>query len=335
MHMADALINVAVGTTMNAVSAGGLGYAVKKGTVTIEDNKVPLMGVMGAFVFAAQMINFTIPATGSSGHLGGGIMLAMLLGPHAAFITIAAVLAVQALFFGDGGLLALGCNIFNLGFLTCYVAYPLFVKPLLRRTVTRKRLMIGAMIGAVLGLQMGAFAVVIQTQLSGITALSFGSFALLMQPIHLAIGVVEGLITAAVVTTVYEARPELLNLQVPVEKKARASAKKVLLAIMMSAILIGGGLSLFASEYPDGLEWAIEKVTGGEELDTKATIHQNLEKVQETTAILPDYNLKDSESRAGGSFAGVVGVSITLGIILLAGGMIKLLQNRAKSKIIT
>ena len=110
MHMADALLSPAVGGTMWAASALSIAYSSKKLRSEADDRKVPLMGVLGAFVFAAQMINFTIPATGSSGHLGGGLLLAILLGPHAAFLTIASVLVVQALFFADGGLLALGCK---------------------------------------------------------------------------------------------------------------------------------------------------------------------------------------------------------------------------------
>ncbi len=107
MHMADALITPAVGGVMMAVGAGAIGYSVKKVKEELDDKKVPLMGVMGAFVFAGQMINFTIPATGSSGHIGGGILLAALLGPYAAFLVLSAVIIIQALFFADGGLLAL------------------------------------------------------------------------------------------------------------------------------------------------------------------------------------------------------------------------------------
>ena len=125
MHMADALISPAVGGTMWAASAGLIGYCSKKLKDDLDDRKIPLMGVVGAFIFAAQMINFTIPGTGSSGHIGGGMILAILLGPHAAFLTMASVLFIQALFFADGGLLALGCNIFNLGFFPCFLAYPL------------------------------------------------------------------------------------------------------------------------------------------------------------------------------------------------------------------
>jgi cobalt/nickel transport system permease protein len=110
------------------VSGGLIAFCARKVKRTLRDNLVPMMGVLGAFIFAAQMINFSIPGTGSSGHLGGGLILTVLLGPYAAFIVIASVLTVQALFFADGGLLALGCNIFNLGVFPAFVAYPLIYR---------------------------------------------------------------------------------------------------------------------------------------------------------------------------------------------------------------
>src|SRR5512138_2825349 len=128
MHMADALLSPAVGGAMWAASAGTIAYCAKKVRAELDDSKVPLMGVLGAFIFAAQMINFSIPATGSSGHLGRGLLLAILLGPCAAFLTIASVLVIQALFFADGGLLALGCNIFNMGFFPAFITYPFIYK---------------------------------------------------------------------------------------------------------------------------------------------------------------------------------------------------------------
>ena len=114
MHMADALISPIVGGAMLVATVGVAAYSIKKVKYDLDDKKIPLMGVMGAFIFAAQMINFSIPGTGSSGHLGGGLLLAIILGPYAGFLTMASILIIQALFFGDGGLLALGCNIFNL-----------------------------------------------------------------------------------------------------------------------------------------------------------------------------------------------------------------------------
>ena len=155
MHMADALLSPAVGGAMWAVTAGLTAYSAKKLKESPDDSRVPLMGVLGAFVFAAQMINFSIPATGSSGHLGGGMILAILLGPHAAFLTLASVLVVQALFFADGGLLALGCNIFNMGFFTCFFAYPFIYKKIVGAGASRKTIFIAAALSAVIGLQLG------------------------------------------------------------------------------------------------------------------------------------------------------------------------------------
>ena len=116
MHMADALVSATVAGTMYALSAGAAAYSVKKIRLENDDKKIPVMGVMGAFIFAAQMINFTIPGTGSSGHLCGGMLLTALLGPYAAFLTLISVLLIQCLFFADGGLLAFGCNVWNMAF---------------------------------------------------------------------------------------------------------------------------------------------------------------------------------------------------------------------------
>src|SRR5512134_3802351 len=132
--MADALLSPTVGAAFLTASGATLAYCARHVGKTLDDHRVPLMGVLGAFLFAAQMINFTIPATGSSGHLGGGLLLAILLGPAAAFLAIASVLTVQALFFADGGLLALGCNLFNLGFIPAFIVYPFIYKPILGRT---------------------------------------------------------------------------------------------------------------------------------------------------------------------------------------------------------
>ena len=211
MHMADALISPAVGGTVWAATAALTAYSAKKVKEDLDERKVPLMGVLGAFIFAAQMINFSIPATGSSGHLGGGMILSILLGPYAAFLTMASVLTVQALFFADGGLLALGCNIFNLGFFPCFLTYPLIYKRIVRDRPTPGRIAVGGSLAAIVGLQLGASGVVLETILSGISELTFWTFVLLMQPIHLAIGVVEGLATTAVVLFVRKARPEVIE----------------------------------------------------------------------------------------------------------------------------
>lgn len=320
MHMADALITPIVGGAMWAASTGVASYSVKKVQQDLDEKKIPLMGVMGAFVFAAQMINFTIPGTGSSGHIGGGILLAILLGPHAGFITMASILAIQALFFADGGLLALGANIFNLGFYTCYLAYPLIYKNIVKKEMTKTRIFVGSFLSAIIGLQFGAFSVVLQTLFSGKTELPFNTFVLMMQPIHLAIGIVEGLLTAAVVTFVWNARPEILQSS-SVKISNGVSYKKVMVILLCATVFIGGILSWYASSNPDGLEWSIENVMGTPELEASGGIYDTLSNLQEKTAFLPDYSFKtDSEAKiesnspinGGTSLSGIIGILLTL-----------------------
>lgn len=325
MHMADALVSPAVGGTVWALSAATIVYASSQVKKSGNDRVVPLMGVLGAFVFAAQMINFTIPLTGSSGHLAGGMLLAALLGPAAAFLTISSVLVVQALFFADGGLLALGCNILNLGFIPAFLIYPLLYKPLAGDAPVRGRLVAASVISAVVALQLGALSVVLQTTLSGISSLPFTSFLLLMQPVHLAIGLIEGLVTATVLLFVLKARPELLK---GASSNQPASAlRPVLAGFMVAALFIGGLLSWFASSHPDGLEWSISRTTGADELHgPEQGLHGLLAGLQEKLAILPDYNFRKEESvsqsvesNAGTSLAGITGSLATLLIALGAG----------------
>ncbi|HOW98138.1 MAG TPA: energy-coupling factor ABC transporter permease [Kiritimatiellia bacterium] len=293
MHMADALISPAVGGTMWAASAGLLAWCARKIRQTLDHRLVPMMGVLGAFIFASQMINFSIPGTGSSGHLGGGLILAILLGPHAAFLVIASVLTVQALFFADGGLLALGCNIWNLGFYPAFIAFPFIYKPLAGANRATPRAWAAAILAAVIGLQLGAFSVVLETTASGISELPFGSFVLLMSPVHLAIGIVEGLATATVVAFVARARPEAVP-----SPAGSASLKPALIGLGIAALIVGGAVSWFASAHPDGLEWSIAKVSGREEVGGGAALHEKLARVQEKTAFLPDYGFQPAEEPA-------------------------------------
>lgn len=344
MHMADAFISPAVGGIM-LVAAAGLGaYSIKKIQSDMDEKKIPLMGVMGAFVFAAQMINFSIPGTGSSGHLGGGLLLAALLGPYAGFLTMASVLLIQALFFGDGGLLAIGCNVFNLGFFTCFIAYPIIYRWFTRKGLTSGRIFTASISSAVIGLQLGAFSVVLETFLSGKTELPFGTFLLFIQPIHLAIGVVEGVVTAAVVTFVWRARPEILEQAAAGKAYGNISIKKVVTGIIIATIVAGGILSWFASTNPDGLEWSMFKTAGKTELEASGRIHEAFSEIQGKTVILPDYNLKEDDTNkknqreetatasvyAGTSLSGLAGGALTLILAALAGFIVSLVKRKQR-----
>lgn len=299
MHMADALISPAVGGTLWVATAGLTAFCAKKLKDNMDDSRAPLMGVLGAFIFASQMINFTIPATGSSGHLGGGMILTILLGPYAAFLTMASVLTVQALFFADGGLLALGCNIFNLGFFPCFVAYPFIYKRIAGERPSRGRILTGALTASIAALQLGAAAVVLETFFSGISELPFKTFLLLMQPIHLAIGFVEGVVTAAVVAFVWKARPEVLEAAAAPKPMGRLAVKSVLAGLLAVTVTTGGALSWFASSHPDGLEWSMFRVSGEETLEApEQGIHSLLGELQAKTSFLPDYGFKPTEGKA-------------------------------------
>jgi cobalt/nickel transport system permease protein len=334
MHMADALLSPAVGGVMWAAAAGTLGYSAKKAKTDLSDQKVPLMGVLGAFIFAVQMITFTIPGTGSSGHLGGGMILAILLGPYMALLTLSSVLMVQALIFSDGGLLALGCNIINLGFFPCFIAYPLIYLRIAGRRPSRYRILLGSILAATIGLQLGSLGVVIETVGSGIAELPFIAFAVLMQPIHLAIGVIEGVVTAVVIVFVWRARPEILGESSSGRLPEDLPIKNVLIGFLAATVLTGGILIWFASTHPDGLEWAIDRVTGSKTIQAPdAAIHGLAARIQEKTAQLPDYDYPLAGSpdtgkasgtlMPGKALSGLVGGALTLLVVVLIGVVLK------------
>ena len=234
-----------------------------------------------------------------------------------------------------GGLLALGANVWNMAFYGCFVGYFLIYRPLMQGKLLsgkgRTKLVLASILGCVVTLQLGAFSVVVETSLSGITALPFGAFAALMQPIHLAIGLVEGGITAAVLLFVYQTRPELLQCA-SAGAKNRCSRRAALAILAAAALVIGGGLSLLASSNPDGLEWSL---FGNEEAGYSANMGLDEEAygaesaaaekaaaVQEKTSLLPDYNFAGSDSATGTSVSGLVGcalVAALAAIISLAG----------------
>lgn len=332
MHMADALVAPAVAGTMYACSAAVAAYSVKQVRLDLDPKKVPVMGVMGAFVFATQMINFTIPGTGSSGHLCGGMLLSALLGPYAGFLTMIGVLLIQGLLFADGGLLALGCNVWNMAFYGCFLGAMLIWKPMMKRGMSKAKIVAASILGCVLTLQLGALSVCLETLASGITELPFGVFVGTMQPIHLAIGFVEGLITAAVLVFVYEARPELLlGNSAEEEEKGRFSFRKTMVVLAAATVLIGGILSLAASSDPDGLEWSIERLTGSAELEAEGGIYETAGNIQEAAALLPDYAFKGSESALGTAFSGVVGGAVVL--VVCVGGcyLFKLFRKKERA----
>ena len=316
MHMADALLSPTVGGTILAVSAGILADSVRDVRKNFDESRIPLMGVAGAFVFAAQMVNFAIPGTGSSGHIGGAVLLTALLGPSPAFIVMAGVLLIQALFFADGGLLAWGCNLFNLGFFGCFLAYPYLFRPIAGKKMSRPRVLSASIVSCLVSMELGALAVTLETLLSGVTELPFAVFVSVMLPIHLAIGLGEGVATAAVLLFVRNHLPEADSLRLE-EKKF--SIVRLSLVMGLTSLLIGGGLSLLASGKPDGLEWSMEQTAGSTELESSGAVHSFFADLAEKIAMLPDYAFPGSETPLGTAVAGIVGV-LLCGVLLGLGG---------------
>jgi cobalt/nickel transport system permease protein len=261
------------------------------------------------------------------------VLLAAILGPFPALITLASVLLIQCLFFADGGLLAYGCNVINMAATSCLLAFPFIYKPIVAKGLTKKTITLGSILAVVAGLQLGAFGVVLETLFSGVTELPFGTFVLLMQPIHLAIGLVEGVVTAAVLCFVHSARPELLESAVSGGKvEGGVRIGRIVTVFAVVAALVAGALSIFASANPDGLEWAMEKTAGTAELERDGAVFEAAAGTVERTAFLPDYAFKNGEGSGGETaVAGIVGSLIT---VIIAGGAGLLIHavHRARKK---
>ncbi|TIC80526.1 energy-coupling factor ABC transporter permease [Crenobacter intestini] len=326
MHMADALLSPEVGASFLAASLTALVIGARRLQASLQEDSqlVALMGVLGAFVFAAQMINFSIPGTGSSGHLGGGMLLAILLGPWAGLIVIASVLLVQALFFADGGLLAWGANVFNLGVISCLILYPLVYCTLAGDGNSRARVTLAAVLACTLSTILGAAGIALETAASGITRLPLPEFLALMIPIHLVIGLVEGLVTAGVLTALAQ-RPGGFS-----GRPLQAGGRGIIASFILAALLTGGVLSWLASEHPDGLEWSVERLRATSLLEEApvGTLHRQSAQVQQLTSVLPDYELPNALPSngvvvPGVSIAGIVGSVVTLALVALVALMLR------------
>ncbi len=210
MHIPDGFLNAATAATTYVVSVGGIGNAVRIANKKLGEKHIPLMGILAAFIFAAQMLNFPV-AGGTSGHMIGAALVAILLGPWAAVIIMSAVLIAQCLIFQDGGLLALGANIFNMGIVAGFGAY--YIYKLLGSVLgnsSRGRLASG-FIAAWGSVVLSSSACAIELAISGASPL--GVVLPAMAGVHALIGIGEGLITMAVVSVIMASRVDLLGLQ--------------------------------------------------------------------------------------------------------------------------
>jgi len=301
VHIPDGFLDAKTAIGAGVISAAGLAIAVRHVQRTLPPRKVPLLGLSAAFIFAAQMLNFPVIG-GTSGHLIGGVLAALLLGPGAAVVVMAAVLIVQCFLFADGGVTALGANLFNMALLAPLAGYG--VAQLTRRIVPGQRgLIVAAAFGGWCSTVAAAISCAGQLALSGIVA--WGTAFPAMVGIHMLIGVGEGLVTALVLATVVRARPELLN-------EPASGAEPMSGSVIGLGLVVALGLALFvapvACSWPDGLEKVAQTLGFAPKAATQPLL----------AAPIPEYELPGVGSPVVAvALAGAVGTLVVFSLSLL------------------
>ena len=306
LHIPNNLLSLAVSITCWLITVSVLVVAISKTNKSLGERQVPLMGIMAAFIFAAQMINFPV-AGGTSGHLLGGALVAVLLGPWAGMLVMTAVVAVQALLFQDGGLIEMGANILNMGLLTAAIGYGLY-RAVMNQNRTVKLATIG--FAAWLSVMASALATSLEIWLSGNAKLEIIIPAMLF--VHALIGIGEALITVAALGFILRTRPDLMG-----EKSASAGGGCgwIFAGILISLAVVL--VSPLASADPDGLERVAM------DLGFINNAHSS------PFEILPDYTLPFlGETQLSTIAAGVVGMVAVLAIAFMLG---KAMQSRKPS----
>jgi len=297
LHIPDGFLSFVVSFVCWVITAATLSIAISRTNKSLGEKQVPLMGIMAAFIFAAQMINFPV-AGGTSGHLLGGALAAIVLGPWAAMLVMTAVIAVQALLFQDGGLLVMGANILNMGLLTAALGYGLY-RSVVKGSYTTKLTVAG--VAAWLSVMAGALATSLQLWLSGTSNLQ--TVVLAMLGVHSVIGIGEALITVAALGFVLRTRPDLLGEGSP---SAGGGRGWIITGVLISLVVVL--LSPFASTNPDGLE----RVAGD-----LGFLNTGQSAPYEA---LPDYTLPILGSTSLSTIlAGVVGALVVLALAYIAG----------------
>ncbi|WP_328440210.1 energy-coupling factor ABC transporter permease [Streptomyces sp. NBC_00444] len=322
MHVPDGFIDAPTSAVTGVVAAAAVAVSLRGARRELDERTAPLAGLVAAFIFAVQMLNFPV-AAGTSGHLLGGALAAILVGPYTGVLCISVVLLMQGILFADGGLTALGVNITVMGCVTTIVAYGIFrglVKLLPR---TRRSVTAASFVAALVSVPAAAAAFTVLYAIGGTTDVSIGKVATAMVGVHTLIGIGEAAITALTVGSVIAVRPDLVygardlrqRLQLRVNGElvdapapevavaARTSHRKVWIGGLIASLVLAGFVSFYASADPDGLE----KVAADKGMDQKVEEHDTAD------SPLADYGVKDVENaRLSGGLAGVIGVSATV-----------------------
>ena len=296
LHIPDGFLSLAVSLICWVLAIVGVGVALRRSGRALGERQVPLMGVLAAFIFAAQMLNFTV-AGGTSGHLVGGTLAGILLGPWAGILTMTTVVAIQALLFQDGGLLVMSANILNMGIIATLVGYGIYRAVRLLAGERRWGLPAGGFLGAWASVVVTAVAVAIQLAFSGTSPLIVALPT--MVGVHILIGIGEGLITVGALTFIATVRRDLLEPTGAEKGGVRWAVAGLLLALGVTL------LAPLASSQPDGLERVAEDWGFIEKA------------VDASYELIPDYVLPGISNRAVATIAaGIVGALIVAGVAL-------------------
>ena len=305
LHIPDGFLSLVISLIFWGITIITVGIAISKTNKSLGEKQVPLMGIMAAFIFAAQMLNFPV-AGGTSGHFLGGALAAIVLGPWAGILVMTAVIALQALLFQDGGLLVMGANIFNMGLLTAMIGFGLYRSVIGRNKGTRLTV---AGVAAWLAVVASALVTALQLWLSGTSRLEIVVPAML--GVHVLIGIGEAIITVAALSFIEQIRPDLVSGKETVAKGGRGW---VFAGIVISLFAVV--LSPLASASPDGLERVAEDV-GFLKLGQDAPF-----------SVLPDYTVPFlGETALSTIVAGAVGALVVLGIMLVIGQSLRRKTN--------
>jgi cobalt/nickel transport system permease protein len=304
LHISDGLLSLSVSALFWILTIACVAWAVQRTNHSLDDRQVPLMGVMAACIFAAQMLNFPI-AGGTSGHLLGGALAAIILGPWAGVLVMTCVVALQALLFQDGGLVVMGANIFNMGVITALSGSVIFYG--LIRVTGRQSwgLLLSSFVAAWITVVLAALLTSLQLIASGTASAALVIPA--MTGVHMLIGVGEGLITAAALSFILATRPDLLPAWLNDElsgKRRPITTGQILGAGLGIAVLLAL-LSPLASSAPDGLESVLERLGSGNGSGPSAT---------SPLGVLPDYTIPGLEGGFSTILAGLVGVLIVVAL---------------------
>ncbi|WP_374774366.1 energy-coupling factor ABC transporter permease [Streptomyces sp. NBC_01310] len=325
MHVPDGFINAPVSVAAGVAAAAAVAVSLRGARRELDERTAPLAGLVAAFIFAVQMLNFPV-AAGTSGHLLGGALAAILVGPYTGVLCVSVVLLMQGILFADGGLTALGVNITVMGVVTVVVAYAIFRGLLWILPPTRSSVTAAAFAGALLSVPASAAAFTALFAVGGTTDVPLGKVLTAMVGVHVLIGIGEAAITAATVGAVIAVRPDLVHaargLTTPLKLRvdgalvdapaaaapaaaagSTGSTKKVWATGLVTALVLAGFVSFYASASPDGLE----KVAADKGFDEKVEDHAA------AGSPLADYSVKDvDDARLSGGLAGVIGVGVTV-----------------------